>query len=180
MQAPQLSSLELVYLADTSGSDDELLEFVAEAYPRLSYLEIHRYRRDRSEQVDYAHIARLLTALKSLRTVHLNLDFHDDHGPYCDNRRLREGWFETFRNSRGPEIVGILEDCPDLDYVGLLYHGIPSATWVEFHPARCAEPRFVLEYDGTHIDSEPLPHSWCTQNMYLTRYTTSNPTPKAS
>ena len=88
--------------------------------------------------------------MKSLRTVHLNLDFHDDPGPYCDNRRLREGWFETFRNSRGPEIVGILEDCPDLDYVGLLYHGIPSATWVEFHPPRCAEPRLVLEYDQEH------------------------------
>ena len=52
-QAPQLSSLELVYMVDIAGSDDELLEYVVEAYPRLSYLELHRYRRDRSEQVDY-------------------------------------------------------------------------------------------------------------------------------
>lgn len=100
--------------------------------------------------VAQAHIARLLTPLKALRSVRLNLDFHDDHGPYCDEHDERDAWFEVFKNHRGPEIVDILQECPYLEYVALLYHGYPSATWAEFHPLRCAEPRFVLEYDDIH------------------------------
>ena len=97
------------------------------------------------------HIARHLTAFKTLRTIHLNLDFLDDHGPYCKNMQSRDAWFEVFRNERGPAIVEVLQECPALEYVGLLYHGIPESIWVEFHPSRCAEPRFVLEYDSSHL-----------------------------
>ena len=97
------------------------------------------------------HIVGILSALKSLRTIHLNLDFHDDHGAYCGEHERRSAWFETFKNERGPALVDILQDCPHLDYVGVLYHGYPKPTWAEFHPARCSEPRFVLEYDALHM-----------------------------
>ena len=53
MELPHLSSLELVYLVDEGCSDDDLLQYVAASYPDLSHLEIHRYRADRTEQVDY-------------------------------------------------------------------------------------------------------------------------------
>ncbi|KAI0767512.1 hypothetical protein C8Q74DRAFT_1439605 [Fomes fomentarius] len=104
-----------------SCADDELLEYIVNAYPDLSHIEIHRYRANRREKVDYTHIARKLAALKSLRVAHLNLDFHDDHGPYCSDHDRRAAWFEIFKNERGPEIVEILQACPRLEYVGLLY-----------------------------------------------------------
>ena len=53
MDLRRLSSLELVYLAPKAGSDDELLQYVAETFPGLSHLEIHRYRANRREVVDY-------------------------------------------------------------------------------------------------------------------------------
>ncbi len=53
MDMPELSSLELVYLADTAGCDDELLSYVTQAFPHLSHLELHRYRANREEVVDY-------------------------------------------------------------------------------------------------------------------------------
>ncbi|KAI0752636.1 hypothetical protein C8Q80DRAFT_467168 [Daedaleopsis nitida] len=166
MDMPLLSRLELVYIADTICADDELLSYVASTYTEISELELHRYRVDREEEVEYAHIVRLLTPMRALRSVRLNLDFHDDHGAYCDDHEDRDAWFEIFKNQRGPEIVDILQDCPYLEYVALLYHGYSSATWAEFHPLRCAEPRFVLEYDDMHEDSEPIPIPW-----YTPRYT---------
>ncbi|TBU44878.1 hypothetical protein BD309DRAFT_989978 [Dichomitus squalens] len=115
---------ELIYVAAIAGSDDELLAHVARAYPRLFHLEIHRYRKIRTEYVQHVHIARILAGAKSLRTIHLNLDFRDDHGPYCLNGMLRE-------------IVE--ESCPLLEYVGFLYHDATRTVWVQFHPSRCAE-----------------------------------------
>lgn len=53
MDMPRLSRLELVYLADTAGADDELLQYVALTFTELEELEIHRYRVDREEEVDY-------------------------------------------------------------------------------------------------------------------------------
>ena len=49
----QLTSLELVYEAQRSGSDDNLLRYLAHTFPTLSYLELHRYRANREEPFDY-------------------------------------------------------------------------------------------------------------------------------
>ena len=54
------------------------------------------------------------------------------------------------RAEYGPQIVDIMQVCPLLEYVGLLYHHIPTSIWLEFHPPRCAEPRFVLKNDISH------------------------------
>ena len=81
--------------------------------------------------------------------MHLNLDLNGDHGPYCGKYPVRKAWYTIFE-ARGWEIVDVMQACPKLEYVALLYHGIPYATWVEFHPPRCAEPRLVLEYDQEH------------------------------
>ena len=98
-----------------------------------------------------AHIVRTLTAVKSLRTVRLNLDFHDDHQAYCGNPEKRKRWRDTFIEQRGPEILAIMQECPLLEHVALLYHGTSSATWVEFRTPRCPGPRVVLEYDPEHV-----------------------------
>ncbi|EJF57395.1 hypothetical protein DICSQDRAFT_157415 [Dichomitus squalens LYAD-421 SS1] len=128
---------ELIYVAAIAGSDDELLAHVARAYPRLFHPEIHRYRKIRTEYVQHVHIARILAGAKSLRTIHLNLNFRDDHGPYCLNGMLRGPWYFAFSTMYGPEIVE--ESCPLLEYVGFLYHDAARTVWVQFHPSRCAE-----------------------------------------
>ncbi|TFK82594.1 hypothetical protein K466DRAFT_530188 [Polyporus arcularius HHB13444] len=160
MDLPELSSLELVYLADGAGSDDDLLQYIVSAFPKLAHLELHRYRTDRKEEVDHTHIARILASARALRTLRLNLDFRGDHGPYCGDYAVRKKWWDTFKGTLGWEIVDIVQDCPLLGCVEILYHGAPTATWVEFHPQRCAEPRFVLSYDDDHRDSELMPYTW--------------------
>ncbi|KAI0695085.1 hypothetical protein C8T65DRAFT_584572 [Cerioporus squamosus] len=150
MDMPELSSLELVYLADTAGSDDELLSYVTQAFPHLSHLELHRYRANREEAVDYVHIAKLLTAARGLRRVRLNLDFHDDHGPYTNaSESVLRGWRLTFRERRGPDIVAVLEACPWLEYVELLYHAWWSSRWTKFPTSRYPGPRFIDPDDGS-------------------------------
>ncbi|TFK79121.1 hypothetical protein K466DRAFT_506108 [Polyporus arcularius HHB13444] len=152
MNMPALSSLELVYLAGTAGADDELLSYVAQTFPHLSRLELHRYRANREEVVDYAHIAEMLTAARGLRSVRLNLDFHDDIGPYSDCAvSVGREWQVKFREHRGPEIVAILEECPWLEYVELLYHDHASwsSRWPKFPTSRYPGPRFIDPDDGS-------------------------------
>ncbi len=64
MDMPVLASLELVYLADTAGCDDDLLTYVTQSFPHLSHLELHRYRANREEVVDYVSV--VLTRLELL------------------------------------------------------------------------------------------------------------------
>lgn len=63
MNMPLLRTLELVYLADTAGSDDELIEYVVDSYPHLSHLELHRYRSNREEEVE--HVSRSYPLMSS-------------------------------------------------------------------------------------------------------------------
>ena len=64
----------------------------------------------------------------------------------------RAAWLALLHDTLGPTIVEIVaEACPALEHVALLYHGCEGATWAEFHPRRCAEPRFVLDDMGGHL-----------------------------
>ncbi|RDX52510.1 hypothetical protein OH76DRAFT_163280 [Lentinus brumalis] len=143
MNMPALDSLALSYVADEA--DDDLLHYVIYTFPRLHTLELHRYRKDRQEVVQHAHIARLLTRGEMLRHVFLNLDFHDDHGPpgtgNWDEPIFR---FDPIHAARGFELVNIMEKCPRLQYVALLRHYERSSQWVEYHPSRCAQSRCVF------------------------------------
>ena len=87
----------------------------------------------------------------SLWTIRLNLDFHNDHQAYCANPEKRELWHDTFMGQCGPEILTIIQECPLLEHVVLLYHGNSSATWVEFRTPWCPGPRVVLKYDSEHV-----------------------------
>ncbi|RPD61781.1 hypothetical protein L227DRAFT_610231 [Lentinus tigrinus ALCF2SS1-6] len=163
MDLPQITSLELVYEVQGPGSDDNLLSYVAHTLPKLSYFELHRYRANSRDPLDYMHVVELAAAAAPhAHVMRLNLDFPEDHGPHCSKHPERDAWFAKFKGELGPNIVALLEErCPLLEHVGLLYHGVPTSTWVEFHPSRCAEPRFVLDdKDPERWDSPPIPSRW--------------------
>ena len=105
------------------------------------------------------HITNMLTSFQhTLRSVRLNLDFHDDHGPYCKAMfaDIRDRYWAAF-NKRGRQIVGILEaQCPYLEYVELLYHGEVTSRWPRFLTSRYLEPRFV---DSLDMDIRYATHS---------------------
>ncbi|KAI0719802.1 hypothetical protein C8T65DRAFT_736360 [Cerioporus squamosus] len=145
--------------------------YVTKSYSRLSELELHRYQANREEEVDHVHITTLLSAAHSLRVARLNLDFHEDHGPYCDDFPARK------------ELVKILEEkCPFLERVNVLYHRIPTTTWAEFHSSRSAEPHFVLiEHHPERWDSQSLPYEWYRTSQveaYQTELEGSTPPPE--
>ncbi|RPD61730.1 hypothetical protein L226DRAFT_461353 [Lentinus tigrinus ALCF2SS1-7] len=147
MDMPRLTSLELVYLVDPGVTDDELLSYIPHAFPHLEHLQLHRYRADREEHVDYEHIAKLLVAARSLRTVRLNLDLHGDHGPYCNFVPTLKSWLAKLRDEIGPSIIGILQDLPLLECCELLNHRLGGSTWTEFRPAHGPEPHFIEYHD---------------------------------
>ena len=110
--------------------------------------------------------------MKSLRRLRLNLDFHEDHGPYCSEWDVRDAWFTKLTGEIGWEIVETLEKhCPLLQSVELLYHTISTSTWVEFHPCRCADPRFVLD-DNDPEREYVLYIPSCVRSLLTLRYTT--------
>ena len=66
IDAPRLTTLELVYLVETNDGDDDLLEYVASSYPNLSHLEVHRYRANRADKVDCVSTVQRLTCSQML------------------------------------------------------------------------------------------------------------------
>ncbi|KAI1792805.1 hypothetical protein LXA43DRAFT_317061 [Ganoderma leucocontextum] len=171
MKPFNLRSLEFVYYTDSDtsvpASEEDLFGYIGQMFAQLEHLEIHRYhqaRWNRKNAVPYVHIARLLTAIKSLRTAKLNLDFGDDcHAYRCSGDKRRKGWFRTYVR-RGTDILEAMRrGCPLLHHVELLYHGHPGPTWLEFHPApgRKRKPKVVCEHDPAHIDSEMYPRTYC-------------------
>lgn len=57
MERPLLTSLEIVYRVAAEGPDDELLEYIVDAFPNLERLEIHRYGRNRSMLTQHVRLA---------------------------------------------------------------------------------------------------------------------------
>ncbi|KAM5545978.1 hypothetical protein V8D89_000104 [Ganoderma adspersum] len=160
MDLAALTGLELVYMSPVVSADNELLAHLAQAYPHLAHLEIHRYRLNRRDRVPYLHIARTLATIPSLRSVRLNLDFEDDHQAYCGSPQRRKVWYDKLTETKGPEIVDIMQTCPLLEHVALLYHGHPSSTWLEFPTPRFPGRKVIVKYDSEHVDSEMLPKKW--------------------
>ena len=76
-----------------------------------------------------------------LRTLRLNLNFLEECGAYSTNDDIRTDWWDMLSHRIGWEIVEIVQACPLLEHVRVLYHGDPHSLWVEFHPSRCAPPR---------------------------------------
>ncbi|KAI0672399.1 hypothetical protein C8Q78DRAFT_1026865 [Trametes maxima] len=118
MSTPQLTSLELVYVAD--DADDELLRHIVTTFPCLKYLELHRYRRPEGEHVDYEHIVKTLAEIRTLVTLRLNLDFEEDPGRCMNQVSIRRPWAHLL-NERGWRAVDVLGAvCPGLEYVQLV------------------------------------------------------------
>lgn len=60
VRAPRLKTLELVYFADEADTD--LLTLIAQRFPKLRHLMLHRYRRSADEAVDHVRIFTLTAA----------------------------------------------------------------------------------------------------------------------
>lgn len=82
----------------------------------------------------------MLASAASLRSINLNLDFHDAPKLYCENMAERSR-YKRVQDGRGWELASILGACPRMEYVALLTHGLNTSFWLQFHPTRCAEPR---------------------------------------
>ncbi|KAI0772723.1 hypothetical protein BD413DRAFT_473680 [Trametes elegans] len=119
---PKLTSLELVYQVDEA--DERLLQYVVHQYPALQDFLLHWYRAD-DTPVDCVHIARTITSLTLLRTMRLHLNFPEESIVYCTISVTRKAWYDTLTECIGWEIVEIVQACPLLEHVGLLYHGDP-------------------------------------------------------
>ncbi|KAI0634144.1 hypothetical protein C8Q77DRAFT_731565 [Trametes polyzona] len=154
MATPCLRLLEVVYIADSA--DDALLHYIATAYPRLERLEIHRYRAERDEdEAPYEHIVRMLSPLKTLHRLRLNLDFTCEkamtHRVPLAERRSYPVYFD-------PAIIdcvkGVLQIArsvfPALQVVYVLRHDGPYSYW---------GPRFQ-ESDHNWLPALTEPGSW--------------------
>ncbi len=83
------------------------------------------------------HIAQTLSALKSAVWLRLNLDFPGDPGEYQPD--VGSGALEQWRrrlSTFGSEILDMLEPCPALRCIALLYHGEPPSMWVWYYRTR--------------------------------------------
>ncbi len=67
VRAPHLKTLELVYSADEADTD--LLALIAQSFPKLRHLILHRYRRSADETVDHVRIPAHTAADPSSLTI---------------------------------------------------------------------------------------------------------------
>ncbi|RDX52615.1 hypothetical protein OH76DRAFT_171833 [Lentinus brumalis] len=153
MSMPRLEHLELVYEAD--DREEELLVHVASAYPHLQTLELHQYRAScGSVALRFDRVSKLLSSVKTLRTVHLNLDYTredttalDPDWPgtqYDDDDQEYFRWpSSTALVQYGSALLQSLERlgwCPVFEALYLLYfdacHHEGQHRWVRFLPAR--------------------------------------------
>ncbi|KAI0750229.1 hypothetical protein C8Q80DRAFT_1166757 [Daedaleopsis nitida] len=70
-----LEELEIEYRADGTETEQDLLTVIVSRFPRLSSLEIHRYRWVDDTHVPVQEIACALQPHSNLRVIKLNLDF---------------------------------------------------------------------------------------------------------
>ncbi|KAH9847733.1 hypothetical protein C2E23DRAFT_906906 [Lenzites betulinus] len=142
ISAPRLLVLELVYQAD--AAEDELLQYLPEAFPLLQELELHRYRAQPEDSVPYLHVARTLTAIKYLRALYLNLDIN---GTPTSQTWMYDGleednvWLDL-RDEWGLEIAKVLQpNLESFEYVAVLLHCRCAGYWVRYLPGRIVHDR---------------------------------------
>ncbi|TFK78857.1 hypothetical protein K466DRAFT_668312 [Polyporus arcularius HHB13444] len=81
---PHLRNLGVEYRSDRS--EVSFLSHVASNFPRLTSLELHRYRPDGDVDIPVLDIARSLASLADLRILKIHLDFPEMQWPMPDRR----------------------------------------------------------------------------------------------
>ncbi|KAI0327496.1 hypothetical protein GY45DRAFT_1308542 [Cubamyces sp. BRFM 1775] len=156
METPSLTSLELVYQADTT--EDVLLHHIASAYPSLARLELHRYREPDDALVPYATVAQILSSITSLQTVRFNFDSPETPPVHCRDYARKQSW-SALSHSRALDILSIMRRCPRLEHIAVLDPRLQCCTWVEYHvryPGGVAVHADVL--DLYQVDCDKLPY----------------------
>ncbi|OJT10629.1 hypothetical protein TRAPUB_12849 [Trametes pubescens] len=173
LQAPVLATLELVYFADEA--DDDLLAFIANAFPKLQHLQLHRYRSSSDETVDHRRIARTLSAAQSLVSLRLNLDFQGDPGEHNPDlqvsRDVLKAWCSQL-STFGWEILSALELCASLKGVALLYRGELPGMWAWYSRSRQATQECVYDRAPERRCAGSLPSLWALTDslVIVTRF----------
>ncbi|OJT02121.1 hypothetical protein TRAPUB_7416 [Trametes pubescens] len=122
------------------AAEDELLQYLSQAFPLLQELELHRYKASPDESVPYLHIARTLSSMKYLRALYLNLDIRDGlHEPWDFSGATRQ--WENARDARGLELLGILQIGEYFEYVALFLRTIDACTWTLYRPVWSPGPQ---------------------------------------
>ncbi|TBU40286.1 hypothetical protein BD309DRAFT_356250 [Dichomitus squalens] len=85
IKTPLLQHLQLEYVAD--HADAALLGNISASFPRLSSLEIHRFRQADNSDVSIEDVTLAIAHLHHLRTISLHLDLPDIPGPSYSVRR---------------------------------------------------------------------------------------------
>ncbi|KAH9848640.1 hypothetical protein C2E23DRAFT_785610 [Lenzites betulinus] len=147
VSAPRLVRLELVYCTD--DAEDDLLRYLALAFPILQELELHRYRPSQHDEVPYLHLATMLTAIPYLRGIYLNLDVYDPANPAPWDLPWPPDQQEVERlDSLGKEILWVLENGRCFEFVALHVHQNRQGKWSIFqaHDSEDMPFRFGNEY----------------------------------
>ncbi|OJT02129.1 hypothetical protein TRAPUB_7424 [Trametes pubescens] len=150
VSAPRLSTRELVYEAD--AAEDELLQYLPRAFPLLEEFELHRYPASPDDSVPHLHVTRMLTTIKYLRALYLNLDITEDiyeSWKVPRNRKAHDRLI-TSRNARGRELVRILQTGEHFEYLALPVHALYAGMWTLYHPAWRPGSSIWAEHDSPH------------------------------
>ncbi|KAI0698951.1 hypothetical protein C8T65DRAFT_793856 [Cerioporus squamosus] len=175
MSMPRLEHLELVYEAD--GLEEDLLVHVASMYPHLQSFELHQYRSAShgSVALRFDRVSEILSLVKTLRAVYLNLDYkHEDNMMFdpdiCDCEYEHDQdclrWpSSTVLERYGSALLTGMERlgrCPVLEGLYLLYfdeeYDDGQHRWVRFLPSRypgTAAERVDWDEDEQRLDSPP-------------------------
>ena len=109
------------------------------------------------------HITKLLTPLKTLRALRLNLDFPDTTGPRTSLKQYGEPMRHTrwiaAAQMRGLEMADVMEaHCPELECVCLLVHDASGSYWWKFRPSK---------WPGGRVDHERSEAETCVHVLML-------------
>ena len=87
-----------------------------------------------------------------LRTLNLNLDFHDSPGPGCWGNDTKVARFRSPFEERGKALAAVLrERLPLLERFSLLFHGTDESVWIPFIPMERPDRRLWYQNIYKHV-----------------------------
>ena len=87
-----------------------------------------------------------------LRTLYLNLDFHDSPGPGCWGNDDKVAHFRPVFEERGKALAAVLRGgLPLLERFSLLFHGPGGSVWIPFVPMERPDRRLWYQDIYRHV-----------------------------
>ncbi|KZT67993.1 hypothetical protein DAEQUDRAFT_370591 [Daedalea quercina L-15889] len=134
INAPHLDYLQLEYRADAAEGD--FLDLLSRKFPRMTFLEIHRFHSPRASDATAHDIASQLAKLSHLKTLRANLDFEHTADWWSGNPNRVE--IVEMLQQTAATLASTLAQQDVM--LWLLRRVLSGATWVLFHPADRQDP----------------------------------------